>query len=194
MNRQETIKVLGVIHAAYPSFFDGRTQIEKESVVNLWQESFSNYDYTIVMQGLQAFIDADTKGFAPVIGQIKKHVRFMTNKSSMNEMEAWSYVSKAIRNGNYAAEEEFEKLPPLVKRAVGRPSNIKEWGLLPANEVETVIQSNFMRSFRTVLQRQEQYDALPETGKQMMNALSEGKALENKSIVTKEKEIEKLYE
>ena len=43
-----------------------------------------------------------------------------------------------------------------------------------------------MRSYRTVVARQEQYDSLPDTAKQMMNALSEGKAIESKSITTKE--------
>lgn len=179
MNRQETIKVLSVVHAAYPSFFAGRTQIEKESVVNLWSESFENDDYALVTQGLQAFIDADTKGFAPVIGQIKQHIRFMTNKSSMNELEAWGLVAKAIRNSYYGAEEEFEKLPPLVKKAVGSPSTIREWGMLPVDDVETVIQSNFMRAYRAVVARQEKYDSLPDAAKQMMskvNALSDGQA------------------
>lgn len=171
MNREETLKILSIVYAAYPSFTARSGSIDRETLVNLWQESFSKDSYTVVAQALKAFIDTDEKGFPPSIGQIKKNVRLLTTQESMNEMQAWSYVAKAIRNGSYSYEEEFEKLPPLVKKAVGRPSNIKEWGLLPANEVETVIQSNFMRSFRTVLQRQEQYDALPETGKQMMNAL-----------------------
>jgi hypothetical protein len=62
-------------------------------------------------------------------------------------------VSKALRNGYYGAEQEFEKLPPLVQRAVGQPSNLRQWATTDIDSIENVIQSNFLRTYRAVLNR-----------------------------------------
>ena len=81
--------------------------------------------------------------------------------TELNEMEAWALVSRAIKNGNYGAEEEYAKLPPDIQKAVGDPANLRNWAMADMPSVETVIQSNFMRPFRAVADRKKEYRRLP---------------------------------
>lgn len=64
----------------------------------------------------------------------------------LTEMEVWACVSKAISHSAYNSREEHAKLP-LSIRSLVTPELLKEWALLE-DGVQTVIQSNFMRSYR----------------------------------------------
>ena len=81
--------------------------------------------------------------------------------SGLNELEAWDMVSRALRDSTYHAEERFAQLPELVQRCVGSPSQLRNWGQSDLKSVETVIQSNFMRTFRDMRDRQNTINALP---------------------------------
>ena len=89
------------------------------------------------------------------------HLYLTQNPQELNEMEAWALVSKALRNGYYGAVEEFDNLPPLVQKAVGTPDNLRNWSQANTESVENVIQSNFMRSYRTVVKREEEIKKMP---------------------------------
>ena len=149
MTREETQKILMVIQAAYPNY---KPQ-DKSLTVNTWNEMLSDYSYQQVSAALKAYITSDKSGFAPGIGQIISKVNMLSKPQELNEMEAWSLVSKALRNGNYGAVEEFEKLPETVKEAVGSPENIRNWATSEYETIETVIQSNFIKTYRSVVER-----------------------------------------
>lgn len=85
-------------------------------------------------------------------------------------MEAWMLVSKALRNGYYGAVEEFNKLPPLVQKAVGSPDNLRNWALTDINSIENVVQSNFMRTYRTVVNRAKEYQKMPKDIKALIES------------------------
>lgn len=76
-------------------------------------------------------------------------------------MEAWSLVSKALRNGTYGAVEEFSRLPPTVQEAVGNPDNLRNWATSDYKAIETVIQSNFIKTYRSVTSRAEEIKRVP---------------------------------
>lgn len=157
MTRDETIKLLMVIQAAYPNF----KPPDKTVAVDTWYTMLRDMDYNVVQMGLRAYITSDTSGFAPSIGQLINTIYLTQNPQELNEMEAWSLVSKALRNGYYGAVEEFDNLPPLVQKAVGTPDNLRNWSQTNTESVENVIQSNFMRSYRTVVKREEEIKKMP---------------------------------
>ena len=170
MNREETIKVLAVLRGAYPAFYRDITKQEAESTISLWGSMFDEEPYELVGAAVKAFISGDSKGFPPAIGQIKELIRKITQPEEMTEQEAWVYVSKALRNSTYGSEEEFAKLPPEVQSVVHDPGQLKQWAMSPADEVETVIASNFMRSFRAKQKATKEYQALPTEVKRLMIA------------------------
>lgn len=157
MNKQETIKLLTTIQAAYPNY---RVQ-NKEITLELWSDLLEEYSYQQVMAALKAFIATDTSGFAPAIGQIIEKVQMISKPTELSEMEAWALVSRAIRNGYYGAETEFEKLPPIVQKAVGHPSQLRHWAVTDLESIENVVQSNFMRTYRAVLAESKQMERMP---------------------------------
>ena len=176
-----------MVQAAFPNY----KPPDKTVAVNTWFLMLSDYPYQQVQMALKAYIATDTSGFAPSIGQIIDKMQMINSHAEQNEMEAWSLVSKALRNGNYKSKEEFEKLPDLVKEAVGSPENIHNWAQSDINSVESVIQSNFIKSYRLVVNRQKEIQKLPKEIKDMIsgNKNCDGKRIEksqNTMLETKE--------
>lgn len=157
MTREETIKLLMVIQSAYPNF----KPPDKTVAVDTWYTMLRDMDYNVVQMGLRAYITSDTSGFAPSIGQLINKLHEVQSPQELNEMEAWFLVSRALRNGYYGAVEEFNKLPPLVQKAVGSPDNLRNWAQTDSESIENVVQSNFMRTYRTVVNRANEYQKMP---------------------------------
>lgn len=172
MTREETIKVLAVLKAAYPAFYRGMKADELNGIVNLWASQFEGDDYKTVGAAVQAHIATDTKGYPPHIGAIKEAIRKITQPDEMSEMEAWGYVASALRNSGYNSVAEFDKLPPVVRRIVGSPSQLREWAMMDSDTVQSVVQSNFMRSYRARAQHEREYLALPENVRELMAQLA----------------------
>ena len=157
MTKNEVIKLLMTIQTFYPNY-----QVEnKEFTINAWYAIIGDCDYKPMEKALQAYITTDTSGFAPNIGQLLDKLHAIQNPQELNEMEAWSLVSKALRNGYYGAVEEFNNLPPLVQKAVGSPDNLRNWSQTDTNSIENVVQSNFMRSYRLVVNRENEIKKMP---------------------------------
>ncbi len=168
MTREDTIKILSVLRGAYPAFYRDITKQEAESTIGLWASMFEEEPYELVGAAVKAFISADGKGFPPAIGQIKERIRQITQPESMTEQEAWAIVAKAVSRSTYGSVEEFNKLPPEIQAVVHDPGQLRQWAIGPAEDLETVIASNFMRSYRAKQKSIKEYMALPTSVKQMM--------------------------
>lgn len=162
MDRNETKEIICMIAGIYPSFYKDASKAEKSRTVDLWASLFSEEPFELVSAALKSFIVSDEKGFAPSPGQLKAKIRTMLEPSPMTEVEAWQIVSKAIRNSGYMenARAEHEKLPELIKRIV-KPEQLREWALQDASSLQTVVASNFMRSFREKSVQADRYERLP---------------------------------
>lgn len=161
MDKQETYQILSLLQANYPDSFRGMSKQAAEVKVNLWADMFSEEPFEVVAAAAKAYIATDTGGFMPNIGQLKDMIHRMKQGQQMTQMEAWDAVAKAIRNGLYGAEEEFRKLPPAVQRTVGSPAQLKEWAMMDAETVQSVVASNFQRSFKTCQKQESDFQKLP---------------------------------
>ncbi len=177
MNQKETIAVLAVLKTAYPQFYRGLSPQELQETVTLWSEMFAAEDFQVVKAAVKAHIATDTKGYPPHIGAIKEAIRKITQPDEMSEMEAWGYVASALRNSGYNSVAEFDKLPPVVRRIVGSPSQLREWAMMDSDTVQSVVQSNFMRSYRVRAQSEREYLALPEKVRDLMGQLAGSMAM-----------------
>lgn len=162
MNRQETYKILSMLQANYPDSFRGMSKDAAEVKVNLWADMFADDPFELVAMAAKAYMAADTRGFMPTVGQLKDRLQQMRSGSDqMTGMEAWSIVSKALRNCAYGYEEEFAKLPPDIQRTVGSANQLREWALIDADTVQSVVSSNFQRSFKIRQQQSDDVQKLP---------------------------------
>ncbi|NLK64546.1 MAG: hypothetical protein GX289_05565 [Tissierellia bacterium] len=126
MKRSETIAIMAILKEAYPMYYKDKTKDELSITVNLWTEMFTDDDFNLVKAAVKSFIADDVKGFPPVIGQIKESLNMITQPEQMTELEAWNFVNKTIGNSTYHVKEEYEKLPSILQRVVGSPSQLRE--------------------------------------------------------------------
>lgn len=136
--------------------------------VDVWQMMLDEYSYNQVSIALKAYVTSDTSGFAPSVGEIVAKIQLLSQPQELDGMAAWGLVSKALRNGTYGAVEEFNKLPPLVKQAVGMPDNLKNWATSDYQTIETVIQSNFLRTYETIVKRANEMNRMPDNIKSLI--------------------------
>ena len=169
MTRDDVIKIMSVLRGAYPHFYRDISKQEAYDTINLWTDMFSNDDASIVAAAVKSLIDGDDKGFPPTIGQVKTKMRLLVGSDELTEAEAWNLVSKAVKNGLYGAVEEFEKLPPAVKRIVGSPSQLRDLASMDSDTLQSVVASNFQRSYKVVATREKEIAALPDDVKKLIN-------------------------
>lgn len=192
MNQKETIAVLAVLKTAYPQFYRGLSPQELQETVTLWAEMFAAEEFAVVKAAVKAHIASDTKGYPPHIGAIKEAIRKITHPDEMSEMEAWNCVAMALRNSNYNSVKEFERLPSVVRRIVGAPSQLREWAAMDTDTIQSVVQSNFMRSYRARSQSEREYLALPVEVKETMARLAESMTMPALREGDRSYDIEKL--
>ena len=156
MTREETVKIIRIMVDSYPNYKPNNIS----ETVDVWNMMLSDYDYNLVAMALKAYILSDTSGFAPSIGQIVDKIQAISKPQELSEMEAWDMVRIALRNSGYNAEEEFNKLPLIVQKAVSSPSQLRTWAL-DENYNEQVVSSNFMRCYRTVVARENEIAKMP---------------------------------
>lgn len=176
MNREETLAIMGVLKAAYPNYYRDMRRADAEGIVELWHTMFEDDPAQIVAAAVKAHIASDVKGFPPHIGAIKQAIVKLTKppELELSEMEAWGLVRKAVRNGIYGAQKEFDALPPVVQQVVGYPSQLKEWAMMDEDVVASVVSSNFQRSYRARAAHAKEFLALPADVRRTMESLGSG--------------------
>ena len=164
MTEIETKKLVAIMTAAFPTHFAKYDIPMIERLVDVWKGVLEDYSYEDAHTGLMLFMKTDLSGFPPtpamIIDKIAKHTEHRF-EYEITGTEAWALVSKALKNSNYNSEEEFSKLPPLVQKAVGSPSNLREWASMDSNTVHSVQMSNFLRMYDGVCKRAKDDAKLP---------------------------------
>lgn len=164
MTREETVKIIRIMSDCYPNYKPNNLS----ETVDVWQMMLDEYSYNQVSIALKAYVTSDTSGFAPSVGEIVAKMQLVSQPQELDGMAAWGLVSKALRNGTYGAVEEFNKLPPLVRQAVGMPDNLKNWATSDYQTIETVIQSNFLRTYETIVKRANEINRMPDNIKSLI--------------------------
>lgn len=191
MTREETQDLLAMVQAVYPNF----NPPDKTAAINAWRMALSDLDYKDVERAFAIYMRTDSRGFAPAPGQIVEKIQMLTTPQELNEIEAWSLVNKALRNSTYNSVEEFSKLPPIVQKAVGQPSQLRAWST-DENFSEGVASSNFIRSYRIELERLKELNKMPEKVRTLIENTNQNSyrakltvqnVLEVKDMVNKEK-------
>ena len=177
MNREETVQLLMVIQSAFPNY----KVPDKTTAVNTWFTMLHDYEYQLVMLSLQKYIATDTSGFAPSIGAIVQGIP-KPQLDELNEMEAWSLVSKALRDSTYHSKERFAEWPESVQKAVGTADNLRNWASTDLQSIENVVQSNFIKTYRTELKRKEEMACLPDSIKLALEQAQRLQIGENQNV------------
>lgn len=107
MTREETIKMLAILKAAYPSSYKGMTKEEANGTIAIWTMQFADMPADIVLMALNKAIS--TSQFPPAISEVKKKISHL-------HWEAYEMISTA--KGNLAKEEiaKYQRIYELTNR------------------------------------------------------------------------------
>lgn len=156
MTREEIKKILMIIDATYPNF----KVTDATVTIDAWHMFLDDYSYDDISNALIAYTKSSNSGFAPSVSQLIEMAEKPKELAEIGDNEAWSIVRKAISNGIYNSKTEFEKFSPEIKKAVGSHEQIKIWAM--DNEYnEGVVMSQFLRAYRTVKERNRDYQRMP---------------------------------
>lgn len=178
MTYDETLAIMSVLKAAYPAFYRDMKRADAEAAVALWAEMFKDEPAAVVGLAVKSFIATDEKGFPPNIGTIRAAIVKLREPEEMTPQEAWVYVNEATRRSIHYAQEEFDKLPPVIQKVVGNPQQLKEWAMMDSATVQSVVASNFQKSFRVRAAREREFQALPADIRDMSLQLAAGMSFE----------------
>lgn len=73
MTREDAIKILSILKAAYPNSYKGMTKAEANGTVTVWATQFVSMPATVVMIAVNKLISTNT--FPPSIGEVKEKIR-----------------------------------------------------------------------------------------------------------------------
>ena len=194
MTKKEMAEILAVMQANYPDDFRGMSDAAMHGKINLWFMQFRDDEYKDVLAAVMAHIATDTNRFMPPVGVIKAKLVEIRQPEEMTEMEAWGLVLKAIGNSNYNSGEEFQKLPPVLQKLVGSPSQLREWAAMGSETLNSVVASNFQRSYKIRAKSERDYLALPSSVKTYVAAITGGMRMPElpSGEITEEKRMEAI--
>lgn len=171
MNRSDVNKIMAILEVAYPNWIAKLHDEKLKIMLNMWTEMFEDDDPNLVATAVKAIMLSDPSPFPPTIGAIKSKMYELTHQDELTEQEAWNLVSSAIDNSGYNAKAEYEKLPDIIKSMI-TPSMLHEYALMSTDQVQSVIASNFMRSYRVRKEKNKEYQLLPSKMQTMIGNLA----------------------
>ena len=174
MTKKEMAEILALMQANYPDDFRGMSDSAMTGKINLWFMQFRDDEYKDVLAAVMAHIATDTSRFMPPIGVIKAKLTEIRLPEELTPQEAWEMVSRATRNSTYNSGEEFAKLPPVVQRLVGTPMQLKEWAAMDTETLQSVVGSNFQRSYKVRAAKEREFLALPSNVRDAMEQIAAG--------------------
>lgn len=148
MTREETKKILMIMETTWSNYKPDRTR----EFVDIWTELLGDLPYPVVAAALKAYAQTDRSGFAPSVGQLRGKADELIHADELTDSEAWNLTYRAICRSAYYAEQEFEKLPAIVQKAVGGPETLRGWAL--AETDPNFIQASFKRTFNAVKEKE----------------------------------------
>lgn len=171
MTLKEAGQIVGLLLFNYPDTLRDNSDEAFQTYVRNWHFFFKDDSYTEVLAAVQKIISSSQERFAPNIGMIREQMRKNREpRGGLSEQEAWELVKRALRNGLYGYKEEFAKLPPTVQRCVGSENMIREWAEMESETLDSVVASNFMRSFRAIRQSAEEEARKPAAMREQLEA------------------------
>lgn len=153
MEREEFKVLVKGMKAVYA---DAKFIADKDAF-DVWYGLLKDLDYNKASAAIQKHMM--TSKYPPTIADIREQCVSLSQERPLDELEAWSMVRRALRNCGYNFEEEYNKLPALVQRAIGSPGQLFQWAT-DEEYNDSVASSHFMRSYRAVVQSANSYSKL----------------------------------
>ncbi len=148
MTREEAKKIIITIRLNFDNFCPNLTNEELSLLINQWELQFKNESYATVYKAVQYYISVFR--YPPKVADIKSIIYDMVRGSkTLTGEEAWSLVRKAASNSLYHAQEEYDKLPEVIRGAIS-PRTLRELGETADDYVKQSIKKTFLDDLKVV--------------------------------------------
>lgn len=166
MKKSEMVQIITLLAGNYESVAN-KSQVQREMMLNTWQECLGDLDYKLVLQAVKKTIIESP--YPPTIHDIRKNAIEMINPSNQNSaIEAWNEAYLMICSGGYMTEEEFDRASPEVKKFFGNVRQVKELARTDIATVNTVTKGQFLKQYEIITERQKEQRLLPENMKEQL--------------------------
>lgn len=152
MTNDEATMIVAMIETNWQPFKSTKPAIE------LWASVFEHDPYELVKTAVMMLIQTDPSEFRPTVAKVRRKMHDIIYGNRITETEAWLTVKNSLSEAQESpetlkgAKSAWKKLPEDIRKLV-TPRELLEWNSVPFETLDTVIQSNFMRSYRDVRDR-----------------------------------------
>ena len=143
-----------ILAKSMKAVYTGANFLPDTAAMDIWYSLLKDLDYKTAALAVQDYIQSEK--YPPTVADIREKSVRVNDGDGMTALEAWGYVRKALRNSIYHADEEFSNLPIECQQAIGSPDYLCETCRLSTSEVETVCQSQFIKSYGVVADRRKE--------------------------------------
>ena len=161
-----------VLKLAYPAFYSKFTNDDVRETINLWSDIFAADNAQVVTLAVRDLIQTHT-GFPPEIADVRKKINDIVRSATgePTDEEYWLLLRRALADGNWGAQEQFDRLPAPLQRYCGSASWLRDHARMDTETIDSVIHGQFLRQFPRVKEAQEYHDSLPEGVRQAIAAM-----------------------
>ena len=140
MNKEEFIKVMTATAKIYDRELDQET-------LEIWLSFFFFFNIENFKNAVNEYIRTSNR--FPTIADIK-NIIFKNTHTQIDNNQLWEALVKAISRSNYYADEEFDKLPELVKQYVRNPRQLQEMASMESDIIHSVVKGQFMKQIEKI--------------------------------------------
>lgn len=152
MNNDEATFIVAMLETNWQPFKATKPAID------LWASAFEHDPYELVRTAVMVLIQTDPSEFRPTVAKVRRKMHDIVYGNRVTETEAWLIVKNSLHEAQEGpetlkgAKSAWNKLPEDIQKLV-TPRELYEWNSVPYETLDTVLQSNFMRSYRDVANR-----------------------------------------
>ena len=156
MTREETALIIKTLRLSYPGFYSKYKSGDFTDLVALWSTMFADEDAVIVTEAVKNLIKTHT-GFPPEIADVTEKIAELTRAATgePTDEEYWTILRRALADGTWGAQREFDALPDPLKRYCGSPSWLRDHATMDTEVVDSVVHGQFLKQFPAVKKAQE---------------------------------------
>lgn len=170
MNKMETTQIITLLAGNYDNISQ-KDKLQKQLMINTWQECLGDLDYKIVLQAVKKTIIESP--YPPTIHDIRKNAIELVNPSTKRTaIEAWDEAYKMICNGAYMTQEQFNEHSAEVKKFFGSPAQVKAYATNVDFNMD-VVRSNFLKQYELIVDRENKQKLLQQKMRDMIEQLTD---------------------
>lgn len=153
MTREETAQLLTAMTTTYPNFHLKDIAL----ALDTWWKILEPDNGRDIFDAFTVYARTDTSGFAPTPGKL--HMMVADRQApGLADGEILTMLTQASRNANYGFEQSFADLPPMLQKAVGSPTVIRNWGNMDQEGLNYAF-SNVIKVYKEFLRREKENHA-----------------------------------